>query len=105
MKIYLADYNYGHAYIAPVGSSEPEPSGVYDMSGNVSEWVHDFYSLALPDNKEKNLDYMGAEFGPSHIVKGSNYLSADWTELRASFKETSNDGRIDVGFRIARFIH
>ncbi len=75
------------------------------MSGNVSEWVHDFYSLIPPRINEENINYMGAKVGSNHVIKGSNYLSADWTELRASYKETSNKGQIDVGFRIARFIN
>ncbi len=105
VKIFLADYNDGYAELAPVGSYEAEPSGVYDMSGNVSEWVHDFYSLTPPRSNEENINYMGEKAGSSHVIKGSNYLSAGWTELRASYKETSNKGQIDVGFRIARFIN
>ena len=105
VKIFLADYNDGYSELAPVGSYDVEPSGVYDMSGNVSEWVHDFYSLIPPRINEENINYMGAKVGSNHVIKGSNYLSADWTELRASYKETSNKGQIDVGFRIARFIN
>lgn len=75
------------------------------MSGNVSEWVNDVYSLNIPNPNQKYLDYLGLPSGPEHVIKGSNFSSASWSELRASFKESSAVGRSDVGFRIARYIN
>ena len=105
VKIFLGEYNDGFAGIAPSGSFDAEISGLHDQSGNVSEWTHDFYLLDPPEVNKVYFDYMGKPKGASHVIKGSNYLSASWTELRASYKDTSNDGRIDVGFRIARYIN
>jgi hypothetical protein len=36
-------YDDGHVYTAKVGSYHVSPSGVYDLSGNVWEWVEDWY--------------------------------------------------------------
>ena len=105
VKIFLGEYNDGFAGIAPSGSFDAEISGLHDQSGNVSEWTHDFYLLDPPEVTKVYFDHMGKPKGASHVIKGSNYLSASWTELRASYKDTSNDGRIDVGFRIARYIN
>ena len=32
----------------PVGQKLPNELGIYDMTGNVSEWIHDFYLLIHP---------------------------------------------------------
>ena len=105
VKIYLGDYDDGFKAVAPSGSFPAEPSGLFDMSGNVSEWVNDVYSLDIPNPNQEYLDYLGLPSGPEHVIKGSNFSSASWSELRASFKESSAVGRSDVGFRIARYIN
>lgn len=105
VKNFLKSYSDTFKSISPIGSLKMEQSGVYDMSGNVSEWVHDFYSLELPDFDREYVNFLGSNNGSNHVIKGSNYLSYNWTELRASFRESANDGRGDVGFRIARYIN
>ncbi len=37
------DCTDGYAYTAPVASFEPNTFGLYDMSGNITEWVEDCY--------------------------------------------------------------
>ena len=105
VEVYLGDYDDKYTYEAPVGIYGPEISGVYDMSGNVSEWVHDYYSLEPPDKNRVYFNYMGPEYGESRVVKGSNYTSSSWTELRASFKQSSQEARSEVGFRVARYLN
>jgi formylglycine-generating enzyme required for sulfatase activity len=105
VKVYLGDYEDNHAKKSTVSSYSAEISKVFDMSGNVSEWVHDFYSLTIPDRDKVYTDYMGEPYGTGHVVKGSSYLSSSWTELRASFRATSNEARGDIGFRVVRLIN
>ena len=104
VKKYIADYDDKNPTSADVGSYSPEISGFYDFSGNVSEWVHDMYSLS-PASGRVYMNYLGDPSGQQHVIKGSNYLSASWQEFRASFRETAVGGRKDVGFRVARYIH
>tara|TARA_B110000090_G_scaffold203494_1_gene248169 strand:- start:1793 stop:2245 length:453 start_codon:yes stop_codon:yes gene_type:complete len=105
VKTYLADYKDGFKSFAPVGSFSNEVSGLSDMSGNLSEWVNDVYSIQIPHSAKQYVDYLGPSSGSAHVVKGSNYSSSSWTELRASFRESADSGRADVGFRLARYIN
>ena len=106
LTLYISGYTDSFARLAPVGSFAADKIGLYDLSGNVSEWVHDVYSLVPFTNpNDVEVDPMGPTNGSSHVLKGSNWRSATLTELRASFRETATEGRDDLGFRIARYLY
>ena len=98
----VSAYNDGYVVTAPVGSFPANHRGLYDMGGNVAEWVHDVY--ALPGSSgvaEVNL--LGAQQGDRHVIRGAGWAHGTVTELRLSFRDYGQDGRDDVGFRLARF--
>lgn len=101
-KKIISDRSDGYAERAPVGFSK-QVGDITDLSGNVSEWVHDYYSVAASANQPL-LDYLGPVRGRQHFIKGSNYLSSSWTELRNSYREPIDGARADVGFRVARYV-
>ena len=98
----LAQYQDGHVVTAPVGSFGPNQNGLYDLGGNVAEWVHDAY--AIPEaNSPRQIDPMGLQQGDNHVIRGASWTQSRLTELRLSFRDYGQSGRDDVGFRIARY--
>ncbi|MFZ9053046.1 MAG: PEGA domain-containing protein [Woeseiaceae bacterium] len=98
----LPRYDDGFASTAPVGKFPPSAIGIYDASGNVAEWVNDFYSVPTPGLTTPVVDPLGPESGTSYVIRGSGWKHAGETELRLSYRDYGNQARPDVGFRIAR---
>jgi formylglycine-generating enzyme required for sulfatase activity len=93
-------YNDNYITSAPVGTYRPNPLGLHDLSGNVAEWVNDFHEIPAPTPVT---DPLGPAEGKFHVIRGSSWMHGTITELRVAFRDYGNDGRQDVGFRIARF--
>ncbi|MDE0780692.1 MAG: SUMF1/EgtB/PvdO family nonheme iron enzyme [Alphaproteobacteria bacterium] len=105
VRYYVPRYNDGFVRTAPVGSFPAEMSGLFDLTGNVSEWVHDFYSLDPPDKGQVDIDPLGPSVGDTHVFKGSSWKSGTRTKLRAAYREGRAKSRDDIGFRIGRYLH
>jgi formylglycine-generating enzyme required for sulfatase activity len=99
----MFDYNDGYLATAPVASFDANQYELYDMSGNVSEWVHDFYG-AVGAIGGVEVDPLGPSEGQFHTIRGSSWAHGSVTELRLSFRDFGEEVRDDVGFRIARYL-
>ena len=99
-----ATYNDKFAVTAPVGSFPANDRGLYDLSGNVAEWVTDFYEIKTGLSQKIEKDPLGGEKGDYHVIRGSSWAHGTMTELRLSFRDYGSEPRNDVGFRIARFV-
>jgi formylglycine-generating enzyme required for sulfatase activity len=99
----IASYNDLTPASAVVGSFKPNGKGLYNMSGNVSEWVNDFYDVR-PNRGESSADPTGPITGVAHVIRGASWALGSRTELRLSYREAGTDKRLDVGFRIARYV-
>ena len=94
----------GVAYTASIGSFKPNAFGLYDMIGNVWEWVEDCF--------DNNDDYYGAPSNGSawsteqcsgkRIRGGSWYSAADYTNAANRESESPDYRDSDMGFRVAR---
>ena len=99
----LFDYDDGYLATAPVASFEANQYELYDMAGNVSEWVHDFYG-AVGSVGGVEVDPLGPTEGQFHTIRGSSWAHGSVTELRLSFRDFGEEVRDDVGFRVARYL-
>jgi formylglycine-generating enzyme required for sulfatase activity len=98
----VSNYNDGHPTSAPVGSFRANHNGLYDIGGNVAEWVHDIYTLSESSDISQK-DPLGAQTGSNNVIRGASWAHGTVTELRLSFRDYGQRGRDDVGFRVARF--
>jgi len=98
----VPDYNDGFRGPAPVGSF-PARSGFYDLSGNVAEWMQDYYAVYPGMAGTLVTDPAGPATGDHHVVRGSSWRQGGISELRLSYRDYSRGPRPDLGFRIARY--
>ena len=85
------------------GSFAPNDKGLFDLGGNVAEWVNDFYDVVISAGGKAEVDPMGPASGEFHVMRGSSWAHGAVTELRLSFRDYGSKPREDVGFRIARY--
>ncbi|MBL4681265.1 MAG: PEGA domain-containing protein [Pseudomonadales bacterium] len=99
---HISGYNDGYRGPSPANIFPPNELGLYDLAGNVAEWVHDYYSVKIP--RETLLDPSGPDTGDYHVIRGSSYQHGRFSELRWTYRDYGDVARYDVGFRVARFL-
>jgi len=100
----LLSYRDGFPVSAPVGTNGANKLGLFDVGGNVAEWVHDRYGIYPSSSAETPVkDPTGPKTGGLHVVRGSSWKQAAETQLRLAYRDYGQEGREDVGFRIARY--
>jgi len=99
----LTNYNDSFPVTAPAASFEPNSLGLYNLGGNVAEWMHDYYTIYRSGGSEVARDPWGPPEGKHHVIRGSSWMHGSVTELRLSYRDYGVEPRSDVGFRIARY--
>ncbi len=93
----------GFRYLAPPGSFETglSPYGIYDMTGNVAEWVADSYDEHYYQ-KAPYRDPKGPETGDLKVVRGGSWRETEHnTRLSKRFAAKHWRTDITIGFRCA----
>ncbi len=101
--VVISGYDDGFRVAAPVGSFAPNALGLYDLGGNVSEWVNDRYQIYVTGPEQVFVDPAGPQQGESWTLRGSSWLTGRTPDLRTAWRDTGAGGRPDLGFRIARY--
>lgn len=83
-----------------VGEKSPNAFGLYDMLGNVWEWVQDRYG-AYPGGNAT--DPIGPRSGSRRVIRGGGWPTPS-SDLRVAYRYslTPQARFVDVGFRLAR---
>ncbi len=90
------DRDFGKDTTCPVGSKKREPSGVFDLTGNVSEFASGGY-VAYPGSPDRG-GYKDSTW--LAVSKGGNYYQDNPKQLTSS-RRTHNTSGVGQGFRCA----
>jgi sulfatase modifying factor 1 len=92
-QAWIQDTNKGSTL--PVGQMKPNPWGLYDMLGNVWEWVEDYYNGKVFPGP------VPPDTGEVHVLRGGSF-TADVVNATYFFHAGGPGNGYDVGFRVVR---
>ena len=76
------------------GSRAPNPFGLHDMQGSVSEWVHNWYDPEAIAGRYPAEDLTGPDEGRRRVIRGGA-----WDEGHARQRSSSRWGKVPKGHR------
>lgn len=85
----------------PVGQKWSNELGIYDMSGNVLEWCHDWYDPKYYRMKGTQVNPMGPVKGKNKVVRGGSYKYDPMMQTVTSRLDIGDESKYsDIGFRV-----
>jgi len=102
LRAAIPQYSDGYPATAPAGSFSANSLGLYNLGGNVAEWVQDRYTFTPGTPGAVEEDPMGPASGTQHVIRGASWMDTAVTELRLTVREGGTQPRPDLGFRVAR---
>lgn len=85
----------------PVGGKSPNALGLYDMSGNVWEWVEDVFAPDVYSRPARPLDLVVEAGSRSRVLCGGSFANYP-RDLRAAihFRSSPDNRFSSYGFRV-----
>jgi len=92
----------------PVDAFAPNPWGLYQVHGNVYEWVEDCWHRSYQDGNSPGAPTDGSPWTDDdcnrHVLRGGAWNDAPW-RLRSSARSVIVDAEKRIGMRVARVIN
>jgi len=92
----------GYTHTAPVGEYPPNAFGLYDMQGNVWQWVQDCWNESYRGAPMDGSAWEQGECG-ARVERGGSWYSFPWM-VNTGFRYSLERGmrKVYLGFRVAR---
>ncbi|WP_176084698.1 formylglycine-generating enzyme family protein [Martelella sp. HB161492] len=95
----------GYVGTAPASAYAPNAYGLYNMTGNVWEWVHDSYGPRSAPGLMPEIDPTGPEDGHQKIQRGGSFLChesyCDRYQVHSRNRNDADSSTSNCGFRVA----
>lgn len=84
-----------------VGKKRPNELGIYDMSGNVSEWCGDYYEYSYYQHSP-SLNPIGPDKGLNRVVRGGGWMmNENYIDIKYRAVYPPNEKNSSIGIRLA----
>ncbi|MDZ4182349.1 MAG: SUMF1/EgtB/PvdO family nonheme iron enzyme, partial [Candidatus Cloacimonadaceae bacterium] len=86
------------------GGKQANDNGLYDMTGNVSEWCWDWFDTNYLRTLPTFINPTGPETGTQKVIRGGNVMNGEGRNLNIIWREKGDPSRgyQFVGFRLVR---
>jgi formylglycine-generating enzyme len=97
---HTASQDDGYKFTAPVGSYRPNELGLHDMTGNVLQWINDWYGKNYYGESPKD-NPRGPDSGQHRVLRGGSwYLAPVYARAAYRLWGTPDVRFYDIGFRL-----